>query len=130
MPFKSKAQVRKFGHLLREGKITQEQFDEWATSTRNMKKLPERVKKKKAKKSFSQGFKKVAENLAEQALLEATVYNQDRIPGTELREVAETGQARGRATRTFNVQNEDKQFGKSLKVKYDTSRYGRRFYVP
>jgi hypothetical protein len=129
MPFRSKAQARKFGQLVREGKISQETFDQWASETPNMKKLPERVKKKKTKKSgFDKGFKKVAENLAEQSLLEATTYNQDRVPGTDIRDNAETGQARGRATRTFNVRNEDKQFGKQFKVKYDSSR-GRRSHV-
>lgn len=125
MPFKSKAQVRKFGQLLREGKITKEQFDEWVSSTPNMNKLPERVKKKK-KPGFVNGFKKVAEVLAERALLEATTNFQDAVPGTELRDKAETAQARGRATRTFNVKNENKEFNPDLKVKYDTSRSKRR----
>jgi hypothetical protein len=49
MPFKSKAQRRKFAELLVEGKITPEAYEEWNRSTGN-KELPERVKpKKKAK---------------------------------------------------------------------------------
>ena len=49
MPFKSKAQRRKFAELLVEGKITPEAYEEWNRST-GMKELPERVKpKKKAK---------------------------------------------------------------------------------
>jgi hypothetical protein len=42
MPFKSKAQRRKFAQLLVEGKITDEQYEEWNRSTGG-KELPERV---------------------------------------------------------------------------------------
>jgi hypothetical protein len=51
MPFKSKAQRRKFAELLVKGEITPEQFEEWNRST-GSKKLPERVtpKKKATKK--------------------------------------------------------------------------------
>jgi hypothetical protein len=42
MPFKSKAQRRKFAQLLVEGKITDEQYEEWNRST-GSKALPERV---------------------------------------------------------------------------------------
>lgn len=50
MPFKSKAQRRKFAELLVEGKITDEQYEEWNRST-GKKVLPERVKPKaKAKR--------------------------------------------------------------------------------
>jgi hypothetical protein len=45
MPFKSKAQRRKFAQLLVEGKITDEQYEEWNRST-GKKQLPERVKPK------------------------------------------------------------------------------------
>jgi hypothetical protein len=51
MPFKSEAQHRKFRVLLRQGKITQNQFDEWMAETKEqhgkthpIKALPERVK--------------------------------------------------------------------------------------
>lgn len=47
MPFKSKAQRRKFAHLLVEGKIKDETFEEWNRST-GRKDLPERVHPKKA----------------------------------------------------------------------------------
>jgi len=55
MPFKSKAQRRKFAQLLVEGKITDEQYEEWNRSTGG-KTLPERVgdtgaAKKRAAKS-------------------------------------------------------------------------------
>ena len=43
MPFKSKAQRRKFAQLLVEGKISNETFEEWNRETGG-KKLPERVK--------------------------------------------------------------------------------------
>jgi hypothetical protein len=54
MPFKSKAQRRKFAQLLVEGKISNETFDEWNRET-GRKKLPERVRttpvrRKRAKK--------------------------------------------------------------------------------
>jgi len=45
MPFKSKAQRRKFAELLVEGKISPETFEEWNRETGGAK-LPERVKPK------------------------------------------------------------------------------------
>lgn len=45
MPFKSKAQRRKFAELLVEGKISNETYEEWNRETGG-KKLPERVKRK------------------------------------------------------------------------------------
>jgi hypothetical protein len=56
MPFKSKAQRRKFAELLVKGEISEETYEEWNRST-GSKELPERVKprkragKKKAAKS-------------------------------------------------------------------------------
>ena len=47
MPFKSKAQRRKFAQLLVEGKITPEVYEEWNRETGGAT-LPERVKKKPA----------------------------------------------------------------------------------
>ena len=46
MPFKSKAQRRKFAELLMKGEISEETFEEWNRST-GSRKLPERVKPKK-----------------------------------------------------------------------------------
>jgi hypothetical protein len=43
MPFKSKAQRRKFAELLVEGKISNQTFEEWNRETGSAK-LPERVK--------------------------------------------------------------------------------------
>jgi hypothetical protein len=48
MPFKSKAQRRKFAQLLVEGKISPETYEEWNRETGRAT-LPERVKHKKAK---------------------------------------------------------------------------------
>jgi hypothetical protein len=45
VPFKSKAQRRKFAELLVKGKISNETFEEWNRETGG-KKLPERVKPK------------------------------------------------------------------------------------
>ncbi|HZA01729.1 MAG TPA: hypothetical protein VE665_05560 [Hyphomicrobiaceae bacterium] len=52
MPFKSKAQRRKFAELLIEGKITNEQYEEWNRST-GKKELPERVHPKTSSKKPS-----------------------------------------------------------------------------
>lgn len=45
MPFQSEAQRRKFGELVKQGKMKQSVFDEWNKAT-GSKKLPERVSKK------------------------------------------------------------------------------------
>jgi hypothetical protein len=50
MPFKSKAQRRKFAQLLVEGKIKPETFEEWNRET-GSKELPERARPKKKVKS-------------------------------------------------------------------------------
>jgi hypothetical protein len=57
MPFKSKAQRRKFAELLVKGEISEETYEEWNRSTGSAS-LPERVhpkrpgkQKKRAKKS-------------------------------------------------------------------------------
>lgn len=46
MPFKSRAQRRKFAELLVKGKISPRTFEEWNRET-GRKKLPERVKRKR-----------------------------------------------------------------------------------
>jgi len=50
MPFKSKAQLRKFFLLEKQGKITDAKLQEWIASTPNIKALPERVGRKKHNK--------------------------------------------------------------------------------
>src|SRR5512141_321534 len=57
MPFKSKAQRRKFAELLVKGKISNETFEEWNRETGSAK-LPERVKPKANKKSTAKSSAK------------------------------------------------------------------------
>ncbi len=45
-PFRSKSQVRKFGAMVKRGDISQATFNKWRKHTPNIKKLPERKKKK------------------------------------------------------------------------------------
>ena len=52
MPFKSKAQRRKFAQLLVEGKISDDTYEEWNRET-GAKLLPERVAKKAPAKKRS-----------------------------------------------------------------------------
>jgi hypothetical protein len=42
MPFKSKDQMRKFGELVKSGKMSQATFDEWNRATDHAN-LPERI---------------------------------------------------------------------------------------
>jgi hypothetical protein len=56
MPFKSKAQRRKFAELLVNGEISPETYEEWNRET-GSKELPERVKPK-AKKATKRTAKK------------------------------------------------------------------------
>ena len=53
MPFKSKAQRRKFAELLMKGKISPKTFEEWNRETGSAK-LPERVESKRPAKSKRQ----------------------------------------------------------------------------
>ena len=57
MPFKSKAQRRKFAQLLVEGKISDQTFEEWNRET-GTKKLPQRVGAKTARKKTKSKGKK------------------------------------------------------------------------
>jgi hypothetical protein len=63
MPFKSKAQRRKFAQLLMEGKISNEAFEEWNRET-GAKNLPERVFHRTAgrKKAVKKHPKRKAKN--------------------------------------------------------------------
>jgi hypothetical protein len=47
-PFKSEAQRRKFGELVKQGKMQQSVFDEWNDATKG--RLPERLEKKGGKR--------------------------------------------------------------------------------
>lgn len=59
MPFKSKAQRRKFAQLLVEGKIKDDTYEEWNRST-GRKELPERIHPKKDDKPKKRTAKKRA----------------------------------------------------------------------
>jgi hypothetical protein len=59
MPFKSKAQRRKFAQLLVDGKISDQTYEEWNRST-GKKELPERVKPKAGAKAKKKTPKKNA----------------------------------------------------------------------
>ena len=59
MPFKSKAQRRKFAQLLVEGEISPETFEEWNRETGG-KELPERVQPQKAAKPKRKAAPKAA----------------------------------------------------------------------
>ena len=58
MPFKSKAQRRKFAELLVKGEISEETFEEWNRETGGAK-LPERVKPSKKRSSKPASRKRV-----------------------------------------------------------------------
>ena len=47
MPFKSKAQVRKFASLVKQGKMSKKTFEKWLKHTKSVKGLPERKRRKK-----------------------------------------------------------------------------------
>jgi hypothetical protein len=57
MPFKSKAQRRKFAQLLVEGKIKPETYEEWNRET-GREVLPERVRPKKKRTASERSRKK------------------------------------------------------------------------
>jgi hypothetical protein len=57
MPFKSKAQRRKFAQLLVEGKISDQTYEEWNRETGH-KVLPERVSKPAKKKTTKKATKR------------------------------------------------------------------------
>jgi hypothetical protein len=57
MPFKSKAQRRKFAELLVKGDISPETFEEWNRETGG-RELPERVKKNNARKTAAKKARK------------------------------------------------------------------------
>lgn len=55
MPFKSKAQVRKFAEMVKKGVISQAKFDQWVEKTSNLRELPERIGTKSQKKAKKRG---------------------------------------------------------------------------
>jgi hypothetical protein len=52
VPFKSQAQRRKFAELLVKGEISPETYEEWNRET-GSRRLPERVKRKKRKRTIA-----------------------------------------------------------------------------
>lgn len=52
MPFKSKAQIAKFGEMVKQGKMKQSEFDKWMGETKDPHKLPDRVPSNKPVKSL------------------------------------------------------------------------------
>ena len=63
MPFKSRAQRRKFAQLLVEGKISNETFEEWNRETGGTK-LPERVAPKTKSSRAKSSTKRTASKTA------------------------------------------------------------------
>ncbi len=54
MPFKSKAQMRKFFVMEERGEIPKGTAKRWAKETKNIKSLPEKKRKKKSSLSFEE----------------------------------------------------------------------------
>ncbi|RLI85223.1 MAG: hypothetical protein DRP01_06680 [Archaeoglobales archaeon] len=47
MPFRSKAQLRWMAAAVKRGEISKRTFEEWLRATKNVKRLPERVHKRR-----------------------------------------------------------------------------------
>lgn len=71
MPFKSKAQRRKFAELLVNGKISPETYEEWNRETGG-KLLPERVKPNKTKKKKATAKKRKTKRAAKRKATRST----------------------------------------------------------
>ena len=118
MPFVSKAQRRYFHWARGQGIIPESTVEHWEEVTPENADLPERIHPKKKKKrkampkqaSLSAGLFKVAVELYREALITDTAPMQTAVPASDLRNNATTAQARGRATRSGNILNEDRQF--------------------
>ncbi len=55
MPFKSEAQRRKFGSMVKKGEISQKTFDEWNSET------PKNIPERKSKPKTLSDLKKIAQ---------------------------------------------------------------------
>jgi hypothetical protein len=66
MPFKSKAQRRKFAELLMKGEISEEVYEEWNRSTGKAL-LPERVKPKTGRNPKKKAVKRSAKRRTKKA---------------------------------------------------------------
>ena len=82
MPFKSKSQVRAFGHLVSKGEISKKKFREWLDETGDVKKLPE--KKKRVKKAFSP----LLDYFEKASTLTATGPSAPLVPKVSLEDIA------------------------------------------
>ncbi len=58
MPFKSKAQFRKFWAMANRGEISKAKAREWTKETPSIKSLPERKKKKTARDKYKSMLRK------------------------------------------------------------------------
>lgn len=73
--------------------------------------------------NFIVSFAKIAvDELAVQALNEATASMESAVPGASLKDSAETGQRRKGNSRTTGVLNEDRDMNPKLKVNWKNSR--------
>ena len=50
MPFKSKAQLRKFGAMVGRGEMSEATFKRWREETPSVKRLPERVRNERKRR--------------------------------------------------------------------------------
>jgi hypothetical protein len=81
MPFKSKAQRRKFAELLVKGEISEETFEEWNRETGGAK-LPERVKPSKKRSSKRVSSKRVSKGSKSKAKTKAATKRTVRRKST------------------------------------------------
>lgn len=103
---------------------------------RKMQRVPAPSVAKKAPDSFfvssfgpKHVIKTAGSNLAQDAAEESSLNKdmQNFVPGTTLRESAETGQARQKNYRSKGVLNESKEFGQQYKQKAQTARGGKNY---
>jgi hypothetical protein len=84
MPFKSKAQRRKFAQLLMEGKISDETFEEWNRETGSTH-LPERAARKSTTKRAARKSKKRAAKTAKTRRTTKRPKSRRRVPASKRR---------------------------------------------
>lgn len=58
MPFRSKAQLRKFHSMVKSGKLDPEVLEEWEEAAPSLSRLPERVKRKNERERSKAGKKR------------------------------------------------------------------------
>lgn len=78
--------------------------------------------------AFMKGLTKAAEPSMSMEANEKSGWSiGDEMPGTQLRNNAETGQFQGKSYRTSGVQNENREMKQSLKQKAQTARGGKHY---